>query len=454
MARHLSFWIGFFAAALVIVPVAVGAWGVTQGFARDWAAVIFIVVCTIVGLLVVVLLFRGVILRRLTGRAEATVEDISGALITGVSAAVAQDRVAAEQAADRLARAALGWYAWSGFYRWVIGTALALLLAFASFTGTVLLFEQIAKLEDQTAVMRAQQELMDAQTRFMESQTARLQEQTEAAAMQNEIMTLNLVNQLREQMLVTIQSGTAVEMLVERGYNRAGAGLVSTQDGQCSLDFNGSHVLHSPPSEATLRVLEDLARNETIGNRVRDALAFLSNDDNGGVAFGATLVLDRLGAISGDTSDMVFQSVFAMPAASFYEFDTAQGFLFRDSIVDGLSCYPQACEVSSYDSFVRFRALHAAEGQRNVVMTRSKGANRSFSYVSAVGSDAVMEAEDVPADHGPFQDAALILSNPDTVLIPKGILRQEMAFLKGTSSSACDALREIGSSGKLYIYNE
>ena len=144
MSRHLSFWIGFFAAALVIVPVAVGAWGVTQGFARDWAATFFIVICTIVGLLVIGLLFRGAILRRLTGRAEATVEEISTTLISGVSAAVAQDRAAAEREADKLARVVLGWYAWSNFYRWVIGTALALLLAFASFTGTVLLFEQIA----------------------------------------------------------------------------------------------------------------------------------------------------------------------------------------------------------------------------------------------------------------------------------------------------------------------
>lgn len=427
--------------------------GGSGGLGRDWAAVIFIVVCTIVGLLVLVLLFRGVILRRLTGRAEATVEDISGALITGVSAAVAQDRVAAEQAADKLARVALGWYAWSNFYRWVIGTALALLLAFASFTGTVLLFEQIAKLEDQTRVMQAQQELMAAQTAFMESQTQRLQEQTEAAAMQNEIMMLNLVNQLREQMLVTMQSGPAFALLVQRGYTWADEGLVRTQDGQCSLDFNGSHVLHSPPSETALRVLEDLARNATIGDRVREALAFLSNDQNGGVAFGATLVLDRLGNIS-DLPERVFRSVFVMPSASFYDFQSTRDFMFIDSVVDGLSCHPDACKVTSYGSFARFRALHTADGRRNVIMTRSKGTNKSFSYVSAVGADALMEVEDVPADHGPFQDAALIRSNQDRLLVPLGMLRQEVAFLKQTSVSACDTLQEIGSSERLFEYIE
>lgn len=297
MARHLSFWIGFFAAALVIVPVAVGAWGVTQGFARDWAATFFIVICTMVGLLVMGLLFRGAILRRLTGRAEATVEDISSTLISGVSAAVAQDRATAEREADKLARVVLGWYAWSNFYRWVIGTALALLLAFASFTGTVLLFEQIAKLEDQTRVMQAQQELMDAQTRFMENQTQRLEEQSRAAAMQNEIEMLNLVNQLRDQMLATIETKPLRDWLRRDGRSGFEDPLVSLSTDQqaCALGFNLDHVMSGPPSPAIRGAIVNLTLSPMLGPQVLTALELLVQDGHGGVALGALQILERAG---------------------------------------------------------------------------------------------------------------------------------------------------------------
>ncbi|WP_300059073.1 hypothetical protein [uncultured Roseobacter sp.] len=365
MSRHLSFWIGFFAAALVIVPVAVGAWGVTQGFARDWAATFFIVICTIVGLLVIGLLFRGVILRRLTGRAEATVEDISSTLISGVSAAVAQDRATAEREADKLARVVLGWYAWSNFYRWVIGTALALLLAFASFTGTVLLFEQIAKLEDQTRVMQAQQELMDAQTRFMESQTLRLQEQTEAAAMQNEIMTLNLVNQLRDQMLASIESRPLGEWL--RSFGAAGVDdpVVSqiTSREACGLGFNQDHILYSHPSTATLGAIVNLTTSEALGARVIEALRLLTQDRHGGVALGALLILEEIGHPYVE-AEVHLRSV--MIAEPVFLRDASYKLVFRASYVASLFCAD--CHVHIGTSVFFKRAPHSMSGFGNILV--------------------------------------------------------------------------------------
>ena len=368
MSRHLSFWIGFFAAALVIVPVAVGAWGVTQGFARDWAATFFIVICTIVGLLVIGLLFRGAILRRLTGRAEATVEEISTTLISGVSAAVAQDRAAAEREADKLARVVLGWYAWSNFYRWVIGTALALLLAFASFTGTVLLFEQIAKLEDQTRVMQAQQELMDAQTRFMESQTQRLQEQTEAAAMQNEIMTLNLVNQLRDQMLASIEPRPFREWLLSFGREGLDQPVVSyaTEADACALGFTDEPMLHSAPNDAILGAIADLTRNTALGARVTTALKLLTHDRNGGVALGATLVLEEINQpyLEGEIvlrDVMVAEPVFL--GSPDYEIVVAR------SYATSLHC--PNCNVHLGVSVMFQQAPHRFSGHGNLVVSQS-----------------------------------------------------------------------------------
>lgn len=457
MTKHLSFWLGVFTAALLTVPIAAGIMGASEQELRRIAVIVFVFVAGLVVALVIALFFRDWILRRLFGRAEATLDDVSASLIAGVSAASAGDRDAATAHAQDFVQRGLGWYAWTNFYRWVIATAVALLLAFGAFMGTVLLFEQNQKLGEQTEVLRVQTErlseqtgFMQAQTELMEAQTERLQEQTEAAAMQNEIMTLNLVNEIREQMLVTMRSGSAVALLLQDGYRRADEGLVTTRDRQCALDFNTDHVLQTPPSETTLRVLEDLAQNAVIGHRVRDALTFLSGDQNGGVAFGATMVLDRLGALD-VTHDASFTSVFLLPQ-TFYEFSAVRSFHFTNAFVDGLSCYPEACEVNAYGSFVRHRALHDARGQRNVMVTRSKGTNRSKLFVSAGSADAVMEGEDVPPGLGPFEDAALIRSTLDSQMAGWGMLDGLEVFLKQTSVGDCATLGQLGLAENLFVF--
>ncbi|WP_299966125.1 hypothetical protein [uncultured Roseobacter sp.] len=363
MSRHLSFWIGVFAAFLVSVPVAVGAWGVTKGFVENWVAIIFSVIVTLVAVLVIVLLFRGQILRRLTGRAEASVEEISSTLISGVSAAMAQDRAAAEQAADKLARVTLGWYAWSNLYRWVIGTALALLLAFASFTGTVLLFEQIAKLEEQTQVMQKQQELMAAQTGFMEAQTQRLQEQTEAAAMQNEIMTLSLVNQLRDQMLASIETQPLGDWLRSFGLAGVDEPIVSyvTEREACGLGFNQDHLLHSQPSTATLGAIIELTKSDALGGRVVDALRLLTQDRNGGVVLGALLILDKIGQPYLE-SEVHLRSV--MITDPVFLSNQAYRLVFQASYVPALFC--GACHVHVGTSVFFKRRQHSLSGFGNV----------------------------------------------------------------------------------------
>lgn len=400
MSRHLSFWIGFFAAALVIVPVAVGAWGVTQGFARDWAATFFIVICTIVGLLVVGLLFRGAILRRLTGRAEATVEDISSTLISGVSAAVAQDRATAEREADKLARVVLGWYAWSNFYRWVIGTALALLLAFASFTGTVLLFEQIAKLEDQTRVMQAQQELMDAQTRFMESQTQRLEEQTEAAAMQNEIMTLNLVNEIRDQMLASVEQRPLGEWLATVGTLVIDEPLAryATEAASCGLHFDLDYPLNSAPSPAAIGAITQLAQSDALGQRVVDALNLLAGDSHGSVALGAVLVLQNVSQPF--ASNVILRDLFLIEPIrlSGHVYDLS----LRRSYVSSLIC--PDCQIHISASFYQFNIPVVASGGYNLVV--NSGRDDPVGGVIVAARDALgatwVSREPAALDVGPY----------------------------------------------------
>ncbi|MEM6563234.1 MAG: hypothetical protein AAF665_02240 [Pseudomonadota bacterium] len=294
MGKHLAFWIGVFATSLLIVPIALGIWGSAQGFARDWASVIFIVITTLVVLLVLALALRSVILRGVVKRGEASIEEVAGSLVASVRAAAEKDAEGAAREADKLARVAVGWYAWSSFYRWVIASALGLLLAFASFTGTVLLFEQIRKLEEQTSVMRAQQEVMQAQTSFMENQTARLQEQTEQARMQNEIMTLSLVSELRNQILNSVEDVSLVEFWKEvDGVNTSEPMFVS-KDGNCRMGLSTDARVQKPAGVATQLALTELAHSGMLGERVVRALEFLLLDSNGAVAFTALVVLDKL----------------------------------------------------------------------------------------------------------------------------------------------------------------
>ncbi|WP_147110301.1 hypothetical protein [Tateyamaria sp. syn59] len=304
MTKHLSFWLGVFAAALLTVPIAASIMGAAEQELRRIAVTVFVAVAALVVVLVIALFFRDWILRRLFGRAEATLDDVSASLIAGVSAATAGDRAAATQHAQEVVQRGMGWYAWTGFYRWVIATAVALLLAFGAFMGTVLLFEQNRKLGEQTEVLRVQTErlaeqtgFMAAQTELMQAQTERLREQTEAAAMQNEILTLNLVNEIRDLMLATVETRTLGEWLEVLGRQGTSDPLASyaSDDATCSLYFNFQHVLHTPPSAATLGAVATLAQGESMGPRVRDALALLTLDRNGGVALGALLVLDMIG---------------------------------------------------------------------------------------------------------------------------------------------------------------
>ena len=296
MGKHLSFWIGFFAAALLVVPVALGIMGVAEERLRQMAVVLFAGVSVLVVLLVVALFFRDAILRRVLGRSEVALEDVAGSLVSAVAAASEGDRDKAATHARALVQGGVGWYAWSSFYRWVIGSALGLLLAFGAFVGTVLLFEQTRTLRVQTERIGEQTELMSAQTALMEAQTERLREQTEAAAMQNEIMTLNLVNQLREQMLASVETLPLGEWLRSFGWPGITSPIVAHSGTQlsCGVGLQLEHELNSQPSEATLGAIEELTQSASLGNRVIDALKLLTQDSNSGVSLGAIQVLDKI----------------------------------------------------------------------------------------------------------------------------------------------------------------
>lgn len=294
MGRHVSFWIGFFAAAFLIVPIALFAWGLAQERLFDLLAMVFGGLVVLVVLLIVGLVFRGPLLRRVLGRSEASVDEITRSLVAGVSAAATGDVKRAEAEADTLTRVAIGWYAWSNFYRWVIGSCIALLVAFATFTGSVLLFEQNKKIGLQTEVMAAQTTLMEAQSASMEAQTRRLGEQTMHARMQNEILTVTLVSDLRAQILSSAEPiamqelaglGNSIDLLKP---------VFSSPGGQCALKYDLDRTYFPPASQGAIAAIASMAESELLGERVIQALEFLLMDGNASVALSALKVLDMV----------------------------------------------------------------------------------------------------------------------------------------------------------------
>ncbi|MCF2871071.1 hypothetical protein L0664_08330 [Octadecabacter sp. G9-8] len=293
MVKHLAFWIGFFAAALLIIPVAVGIWGAADEFARNVAVFLFGAISVLIVVLVIVLFFRDRLLRRVLGTAETSLDDVLSSLVKGVSAAAHGDRATAETEAQAFAKSATGWYVWSGFYRWVIASALGLLLAFGAFTGTVLLFEQNRKLTEQTVLMGQQGELMKAQTE-------RMQEQSTQFEMQNEIMTISLVSELRGQLESSVNQ-ISERTIQDDNTDETARSVWHIRDGEgCGASLSDDVQLKRPPSRSVIAAITNLGSSKQISAQVVQALKFLLLDDDDAVAYGALIILDRLKVLSNE----------------------------------------------------------------------------------------------------------------------------------------------------------
>ncbi|MEO0633616.1 MAG: hypothetical protein AAFY52_05730 [Pseudomonadota bacterium] len=338
MRAHLSFWIGFFAAALLAVPIAGGIMRSADEQILQVAIIIFVGVATLVVFLVFVLLFRDWILRRLLGRTEVALEDVAGSLVQSVAAASAGDRDAAAAHAETFVKAGIGWYTWSNFYRWVFATALGLLLAFGAFWGTVLLFEQ-------TRTLRVQTERIADQTALMELQTARLQEQTEAAEIQNEIMSVTLVNEIRLQILATLSEVTAASVFSDYRIGTSDAQFVYHKTAPCGLELGPERVLKRLPSQGSIDALSDLASSGKFAGQVRKSLRYLLSDRNSAVSLSALMVLDSLGEASRN-EPLYFEGLFVEELNLTGRHDLH----FSESIIASVAC--PNCTFSAYRSFL------------------------------------------------------------------------------------------------------
>ena len=321
MNKHVYFWIGVFTAALLAVPLALMVWGTVTETAMQVATFVFGAIAMLVVVLVTILVFRDAILRRILKKSEVTLDELTERAVSFASSLAQRDADRIESEAKEIAKSISGWWAWSNLYRWVIGTALALLLAFGAFTGTVLLFEQTKKVSEQT-------------TQF---------------AMQNDLMSLTLVSELRSQLVHTVDEINVVnaieDALLDSFFEVSGVAdaRIWFEHG-CSLKMNEELALLRPPSEATLQAIENMAERDLLGAHIRSALKNLLLDRNDAVVFGAAWILAKLDELP-DDSELVFNklAVIALPV------DFPVRVEFYRSFLMGVTC--EACEIEMHDSF-------------------------------------------------------------------------------------------------------
>lgn len=157
--NHVAFWIGVFVSAISTISLAYWLYATAEANARDYILVASGATLSLVLLLAVILTFREWIGSKLF-RSTA---DSLGSIVENATKAVAFAASAKPQeAADAGAEAAKGivaWYSWVSLYRWVLRTAIAVLVAFLGLAGTIVLFEQNDKLERQNRLFELQNDL-------------------------------------------------------------------------------------------------------------------------------------------------------------------------------------------------------------------------------------------------------------------------------------------------------
>lgn len=257
MRNQVSFWIGFFSAALVVVAFAVGAWSVVTEKALNFVAVIFGMVIALTLALFIGLTFRRFILKKILGATEKSLDEISSDTFALISSASRGEKEEASLRASSLTRSVIGWYIWNNFYRWVIGTNVTLLVAFAGFAGTVLFFEQNKKIDEQTTQIK----------------------------LQNGLLGIEFLTTLRG-LLVR----PAAPIPLDQGEFVFQVG----NESQCDVSLRRKWPALQAVNFAGISYAERLYQQPSMQTSIVDALQALLSDDSGAVSLAALLALEKL----------------------------------------------------------------------------------------------------------------------------------------------------------------
>jgi hypothetical protein len=143
---HIYFWLGVLSAILIGVPVSIGAIFIIINEAIDLAAFSIGALFSLIICLLIAMAFRDRILKKMFGTANTSMTATANSFGDIIFSAASGDLQKAQKHSEEFSRNILSWYAWSSFYKWLIGTGVALLGTFAVFAGTILIVDQNAQL--------------------------------------------------------------------------------------------------------------------------------------------------------------------------------------------------------------------------------------------------------------------------------------------------------------------
>lgn len=173
--------------ALLVVGIVAGiliAWSLLTGDLNEWSFWVNIGIRTLVAIFLMLTLALVIVVPLGLRAVNRFAENANGSLNKFVVEIIAATRAASERNshdaaahAERASLEAIAWYGPIVARRWLVQTALALLVAFGGMVGTALLFRQIVllneqnkKLEQQTILLKEQNEKIDLQTVTAEAQ--------------------------------------------------------------------------------------------------------------------------------------------------------------------------------------------------------------------------------------------------------------------------------------------
>jgi hypothetical protein len=142
MEKHIYFWLGVLSAILLAVPASIGTMFVLGTEAINLAAFAVGALFSLVSCLLATLAFRDRILQKLFGTANTSMITTANSFGNIIFSAASRDLEKTRHHSEEFSKNILSWYAWSSFYKWIIGTGVALLGTFAVFAGTILIVDQ------------------------------------------------------------------------------------------------------------------------------------------------------------------------------------------------------------------------------------------------------------------------------------------------------------------------
>jgi hypothetical protein len=221
----------------VIVPTVVG---VVIGVATSWALFfpaldeaatlvnaitqIALVALAVIGVALVTVVPLAVwTVRRFARNAHGTLDQVTREVVAATQAATEGNASEATSRAQKAVLEGLAWYGPVAARRWVVQTALGLLVAFGGLAGSALLFrqtvllsEQNRKLDQQTDLFRKQNDLLSSQNEKLDQQTALFRDQNTKLDLQ----TITAEAQRRAGLSAELFSILQAVSLIERGTAR------------------------------------------------------------------------------------------------------------------------------------------------------------------------------------------------------------------------------------------